>query len=155
MDEIKAVYSNDIYYPFVEYCESQGYRVMTDLARCPFHKLASESDITPSLVSRVKTIFLMYCKKHPEALRAAAKPAASAPAKKKTASAAAPAGDILGELEPIFQKNCDKLIHIAEISKAIGKKYKRADILSALQKADWCKIVDDTTFFYSAAQSHS
>lgn len=151
MDEIKAVYSNDIYYPFVEYCESQGYHVMTDLARCPFHKLALESDITPGLVSRIKTIFLMYCKKHPEALRAASKPAAKTAAAKKAAAPVVCADDMLPELESIFQKNQDKLIHIAEISKAVGKKYKRSDILTALQKANWCKIVDDTTFFYSAA----
>lgn len=152
MDEIKAVYANDIYYPFVEYCESQGYRTMTDLARCPFHKIALETDISPALVSRIKTIFLMYCKKHPEALRTAAKPSAASSAAPKKKSCAAPVSvsDILNEVEPFFQKNCDKLIHIAEITKATGKKYKRADILSALQKADWCKMVDETTFFYKA-----
>ena len=143
MAKIKEIYSNDNYYPFTLYCENHGYIDMVDLAKCEFHKLRSEADVSPVLLSRIKTIFILYCKQHP--------------AEFKTLRRAAPKSikeslydeEIEKQLELYFQDNSDKLIHITDISKIISKKVKRTDIIKILSNASWCKSVDDTTFFYS------
>lgn len=138
MEQIREVYSREVYYPFVEYCELHNYRTMKDLIRFPFGPLAITQELSPALLNRVKTTFYMYCKKHPEILR-------------KTAEQK-PAEDTLKiekELEQYFQQHADKLIHISEVMKALGKGYKRTDVLMILEHASWCKTVDKSTFFYS------
>ena len=143
MAKIKEIYGKDAYYPFILYCENHGYSDMTDLPKCEFHKLQGEPEISQSLLSRIKTIYILYCKQHAAEFmpikRAAPKPSKSS----------VPDAEIEGELEVYFQSNSDKLIHISDISKAIGKKVKRSDIIRILESAPWCKAVDDTTFFYS------
>lgn len=144
MAKIKEVYGSDAYYPFISYCENHGFIEMTDLPKCEFHKLQGESDISASLVSRIKTIYVLYCKQHAAEFRPIKK------AMPKPLKSLVPDAELEGELEVFFQSNADKLIHIADISKAVSKKVKRSDILRILGSASWCKAVDDTTFFYSS-----
>jgi hypothetical protein len=144
MAKIKEIYGNDAYYPFIVYCENHGFIEMTDLPKCEFHKLQGESEISASLVSRIKTIYMMYCKQHVAEFRPIQK------AKPKPSKSLVPDAEIEGELEVYFLSNADKLLHISDIAKAVGKKVKRSDILRILGCAPWCKAVDDTTFFYSS-----
>lgn len=138
MDEIKQIYSSDSYAAFLSYCERHRYKYMCDLINCRFQELQELIDITPSLLSRIKTIFVLYLKKHPECLINAK------PAKAKIA----PPMDLNDRLHDVFKQNANKLIHISEITKALGKGVKRSDIISALARQKWCRVVDNTTFFY-------
>lgn len=143
MAKIIDVYSNDAYYPFTQYCENRGYMEMSDLVKCRFYDLQNESDISPTLASRIKTIYVLYCKQHPNEFITA----------KKTTSKPAKGSMSEAEMEQMlllyFQKNADKLIHITDIVKSLGKKVKRQDVLQVLENAAWCKAVDASTFFYS------
>ncbi len=143
MEKIKDIYSNDDYYPFISYCDSHGYSDMSDLTKCEFHKLRSESDISPSLLSKIKIIYVSYCRKHSDEFTPVKKTAS------KSVKSTMSDEEIEKQLEIYFKENSDKLIHITDISKAIGKKVKRTDIIRVLNSASWCKAVDDTTFFYS------
>ena len=142
MEKIKDIYTNDDYYPFILYCDNHGYTDMSDLTKCEFRKLQSESDITPRLLSKIKIIYVSYCKKHSDEFTAVKKPVQSA----KSSQAGQ---EIQKQLELYFQKNEGKLIHITDVLKEVGKKYKRNDIIKMLNEASWCKAVDDTTFFYT------
>lgn len=53
------------------------------------------------------------------------------------------------QVEAYFRQNSDRLIHISEINKALKKKVKREELVTLLEQAEWCKIVDATTFFYA------
>lgn len=138
MDEIKQIYANDSYAIFLEYCELHHYKWMRDLVNCRFEELPAIMDITPAVLSRIKTIFVLYMKKHPECL-----------AKPTKTKATAPADDLAEQLLDVFKQNADKLIHISEIAKAVGKSVKRNDIVQILERQKWCRIVDNTTFFYA------
>ena len=145
MAKIREVYTSDAYYPFLCYCESRGYEEMHDLVRCPFAKLTEEPDITPSLVSRIRLTYLAYLKAHPEEFLLE---------KKKLAAAAARApktglDEAAEALQAFFRANADRLIHISEAVKAIApRKLRRADVAAILEKADWCRLVDNSTYFY-------
>jgi hypothetical protein len=143
MAKIKEVYRNDDYYPFTLYCEEHGYLEMSDLLKCEFHKLRSESDISPGLLSKIKTIFIFYSKQHPAEFVTAKKSA------QKSAKSSLIDDQLENQLKLYFQNNSDKLIHITDVTKSIGQKVKRVDIIRILGQAAWCKTVDDTTFFYS------
>ncbi len=147
MAKIKEIYSNDDYYPFVLYCENHGFEDMTDLMKLQFHNLRNEPDISPRLLSKIKTVYVMYSKAHAAVFVPGVK--AAQKAVKKAAAASTPPVEIEKELEAYFQQNCDKLLHITDIAKTIGKKAKRNDILKILEQASWCKAVDNTTFFYA------
>ncbi len=137
MDEIKQIYANDSYAAFLEYCELHHYKWMRDLVNCRFEELPARMDITPAILNRIKTIFVFYIKKHPECLTKPAQP-----------KAAAPMDHLTDQLLEVFKQNADKLIHISEITKSVGKSVKRSDIIQALERQEWCRIVDNTTFFY-------
>lgn len=139
MDEIKEIYSNDSYSTFLSYCERHQYKLMRDLINCRFEELPDLIDVAPSLLNRIKTIFVLYLKKHPECLVKAKHP------KEKPAR---PMDDLNDQLLEIFKQNANKLIHISEITKAVGKSVKRNDIINALEHQKWCRIVDSTTFFF-------
>lgn len=143
MAKIKDIYSNDSYYPFLLFCESHGLSEMKDLAKCPFHKLRSEADVSALLLSKIKAIFISYCRTHTSEFLISKKPAAK-PVKK-----AIPDSEIESELQSYFESNADKLLHITDITKFIGKKSKRSDVVRILAQAPWCKEVDSTTYFYS------
>lgn len=143
MDEIKQIYLTDTYSDFLRYCDLHNYRQMRDLRACPFDELPDLIGISPALLSRIKMIYVLYQKNHPECFAAA---------KAKTAKPKAAVPDDLSDrLLVVFQQNANKLIHISEITKALGKGIKRSDIISVLERQPWCKIVDNTTFFYSPA----
>ena len=143
MDEIKQIYSSDSYSAFIEYCELHHYKQMRDLRNCRFEALSERIDITPALLSRIKSIFVLYLKKHPECLTGVK------PAQAKTAP---PADALREQLLAVFQQNANKLIHISEITRAVGKSAKRNDIIDALAQQPWCRIVDHTTFFYAPSE---
>lgn len=144
MAEIKEVFTNDEYYPFVSYCEEHGYQEMTDLMRFPFHELKGDADIPPKLVSKIKTIFVLYSRMHSAEFASVKKPV------RRAVSQPAPEQELEAELEVYFQSNADRLVRIADVSKSLSKKVKRADLLKILEQAPWCKAVDATTFFYVA-----
>ena len=138
MDEIKQIYSGDSYAAFVDYCERHHFRQMRDLKNCRFEGLTERINITPALLSRIKSIFVLYLKKYPEC-----------PAAKPAQAKAAPLTDVLRQqLLAVFQQNANKLIHITDITKVVGKSVKRSDIVEALAQQPWCRVVDHTTFFY-------
>ena len=140
MDEIKQNYCNDSYASFLRYCELHNYKRMCDLVNCRFEELPELIHISPILLSRIKAICVLYFKKHPECL---------AGAKPKKAKAAPDMEELKDRLLVVFQQNANKLIHISEITKAIGKGAKRSEIIHVLEHQKWCKIVDSTTFFYA------
>lgn len=139
MDEIKEIYSNDSYSTFLSYCERHQYKLMRDLINCRFEELPEIIDITPSLLNRIKTIFVLYLKKHPECL---------VKAKSTKEKSTRPMDDLSDQLLEVFKQNANKLIHISEITKAVGKSVKRNDIITVLEHQKWCRIVDSTTFFF-------
>ena len=146
MDEIEQIYSGEIYRPFLLYCERHHYKTMTDLARCRFDQLAASEGLQPRFVSRIKTMFLMYVKQHTEAFlidRRVSRPATT-PQKAQGSS------NLEGQLEAFFKQNPDRLIRMPEVTKALGGKVKRSEVLDILERSDWCKVVDGTTFFYSS-----
>jgi hypothetical protein len=141
MDEINQIYANECYSVFLRYCELHGYKWMRDLTKCRFEELPERIHISPLLLSRIKTTCVLYFKKHPDCLKAA----------KPKKAAAAPAEDLKDRLLVVFQQNANKLIHISDITKALGKGAKRGDIVQVLECQTWCKIVDGSTFFYNPA----
>jgi hypothetical protein len=143
MDEINQIYCSDSYSSFLAYCELHNYKQMSDLLRCRFEELPGLISITPMLLSRIKAICILYFKKHPESLPTSRPP--------KTAFVAT--DDLKDKLLVVFQQNANKLIHISEITKAMGKNAKRNDIIHVLEHQSWCKIVDSTTFFYAPSRN--
>ncbi len=141
MAEIKEIYNNDDYYPFLLYCESRGLMEMADLIRCDFNKLRGE--LSPVMLSKIKMIFVMYCKQHAAEFRCTKKPSV------RPSKSAVPDEELENLLRDYFINNREKLIRVAEIAKVIGKKGKRTDIVRILNQAAWCKAVDETTFFYA------
>ncbi len=145
MAKIRDIYTSDAYYPFLCYCESHGYEEMHDLVRCPFAKLKDEPDITMSLISRIRVTYLAYLKAHPEEFLLE---------KKKVVAAAARApktglDEVEEKLRLFFRENADRLIHVSEAVKAIApQKLRRVDVAAILDKADWCRLVDNSTYFY-------
>lgn len=140
MDEIKQIYCSDSYSAFLRYCELHSYKLMRDLTSCRFEELPELIHISPILLSRIKAICVLYLKKHPECL---------AGAKPKKANVSPAMDDLKDRLLVVFQQNANKLIHISEITKAIGKGVKRSDIIHELEHQKWCRIVDNMTFFYA------
>ncbi|WP_411678327.1 hypothetical protein [Caproicibacter sp.] len=140
MDEIKQIYCGDSYTAFLSYCDLHGFKRMRDLMGCRFEELPELIHLSPMLLSRIKAICVLYFKKHPECLVGA---------KTKTKASSANTEDLADRLLVVFQQNANKLIHISDISKAIGKGVRRNDIIHVLEHQTWCKIVDNTTFFYA------
>lgn len=142
MDEINQIYIGDSYSDFLGYCDLHSYKIMRDLVNCRFEELPELIHISPALLSRIKAVYFLYLKKHPECLtgvkQAKAKPASSME-------------DLKDRLLVIFQQNANQLIRITDITKALGKGAKRSDIIHVLEHQKWCQIVDNTTFFYSPA----
>ena len=92
-------------------------------------------------------MFLMYVKQHTEAFlidRRVSRPATT-PQKAQGSS------NLEGQLEHFFKQNPDRLIRMPEVTKALGGKSKSAArFWIFLERSDWCKVVDGTTFFYSS-----
>lgn len=163
MCDISAFYNKPKYLPFLIYCREHHYKTMDDLVRCPFHLLIKEPGFTSILVSRVKAMYLIYCKtekgennlpESPEPIhKQNGQPIA---AKAVSAAPAVPAApkvlrepDLVILLHDYFKKNGDRLITIDDACKAAGGRVKRAEITKILQNVAWCQIVDKGTFFYA------
>lgn len=142
MDNIEDIYSNDVYYPFILYCQEHNYQTMQDLRRCRFEALANAPGITAGLLMRIKTLFAAYCKKHPDVLMG--KPVAARPRVRQEST---PPAELEAKLEEYFKSHTDSLIRVADVCKELS--LKRGDVAKALERASWCKAVDSTTFFYS------
>lgn len=140
MDEITQIYYSDSYSPFLRYCELHSYKQMKDLVNCRFEELPGLIGISPALLSRIKALYVLYLKKHPECL------SGTKPAKAKTTPNM---DDLRDRLLVVFQQNANQLIRITDITKAMGKGVKRSDIIHVLEHQKWCQIVDNTTFFYA------
>lgn len=147
VDEIEQIYSGEIYRPFLLYCERHHYKMMADLVKCRFDQLAASEGVPPRLVSRIKTIFLMYVKQHTDAFLIHKRVSQPAGTKK---SDLANASNLEAQLQDFFKNNADRLIRMPEVTKALGGKVKRGEVLDVLERSSWCKVVDGTTFFYSS-----
>ncbi|WRS28723.1 hypothetical protein U6B65_06205 [Oscillospiraceae bacterium MB08-C2-2] len=143
MDEIKEIYCNESYSSFLNYCELHNYKRMRDLVNCRFEELPELIHISPVLLSRIKSVYALYFKKHPD----------QRPSFKPVKAKAAPNTDALREqLLEVFKQNADQLIRITDIAKAVGKGATRSQIIHVLEHQTWCRIVDNTTFFYAPVE---
>lgn len=137
MDSIEDIYTHQVYTPFLLYCQERGYTSMADLRRCNFNQLAKAPGITAALLMRIRTLYMAYCKKHPDLLMG---PAPRAQKKSQ------PEAGLCQRLEDYFREHADSLIRLTDICKALG--VKRGDAQKALENAPWCKTVDSATYFY-------
>lgn len=142
MDNIEDVYSNDVYYPFILYCEGHNYHTMQDLRRCNFENLIKAPGITSGLLMRIKSLYTAYCKKHPDMHMGKA----PAPRPKRVQ---VPDAGLEMRLQEHFKSHADTLVRIADVCKELS--VKRIDAMKVLQNASWCKAVDGTTFFYGGS----
>lgn len=140
-DRIEDVYSNDIYDPFLIFCQEHRIHTMQDLAKFKFERLSGQEDISPALFMRIKAIFAAYCKKHPDLIIAAGAPKAR-PAKKP--ETAAPETRL--KVKTYFEQHADTLVRTADVAKALG--IRRGEVTRVLEQAPWCRAVDAATFFY-------
>ncbi|MDD6034043.1 MAG: hypothetical protein PUC47_11295 [Oscillospiraceae bacterium] len=130
---INEVFNTERYVPFVRFCQSRGMVTMADLVRCPFEQLENEPDIGPGLAMRIKNMVVLYRRNHQEEFTPHKKnPLQDSPLAKR--------------LEAFFRENPDRILHVAEISKAVGAR--RADVLPILTGASWCRSVDNTSFYF-------
>ena len=156
MNDISEIYNKPKYLPFLIYCREHHYKKMEDLARCPFHLLTKEPGFTPLLASRVKAVYITFCKSEKNAgqenTSAAGEPSESEPPKAAIKAPAVPKTlsepELVILLHAYFQKNSDRLISVDDAFKAAGGRAKRAEITKILQNVAWCRIVDKGTFFY-------
>ncbi len=156
MNDITEIYNKPKYLPFLIYCREHHYKTMEDLARCPFHLLTKEPGFTSLLASRVKAVYLTYCKSERNAVQVQeqAVDESAEPERPKAAEKAPALPKTLSEPELVillheyFQKNSDRLISADDAFKAAGGRAKRAEITKILQNVAWCRIVDKGTFFY-------
>ena len=146
MDSIEEIYSNNVYAPFLLYCKSHRYRKMTDLLKCSFDELEDVPGISGVLASRVILIYRTYKKNHPDHFINVKPPRKSA---KKTDIKLSE--DVLVGVQEFLRKNPTKLVHISDIAKAVGVT-KKAQLQSLMEKVDWCKAVDGSTYFYSGKE---
>lgn len=138
MQTISEVFNTDNYIPFVLFCQGQRLTKMADLQYLSFEKLSQVPGLTPALIMRIKSVYTLYRKNHPEEF-IGVKP-------KAAVSTAAANQEILDQVERFFQQNATRVIHVNEIVKAV--RMKKADVLQILAVVPWCKAVDTTSFFY-------
>lgn len=147
MSKITEIYALESYLPFLQYCAQHQYQEMSDLARCPFSLLTRFPGITPLLASRVKVLFEGYRKAHPDEFqKKSVKPS------RKVSSAGKKSGmselQLATALKEYFEANSHRLITIAEAAKQVAGRAKRSEVVSVLQKASWCQMVDGSTFYF-------
>ena len=138
MQTIGEVFNTDNYIPFVLFCQGQRLTKMADLQYLSFEKLSQVPGLTPALIMRIKSVYTLYRKNHPEEF-IGVKP-------KAAVSTAAANQEIIDQVERFFQQNATRVIHVNEIVKAV--RMKKADVLQILAAVPWCKAVDITSFFY-------
>ena len=138
MQTISEVFNTDNYIPFVLFCQGQRLTKMADLQYLSFEKLSQVPGLTPALIMRIKSVYTLYRKNHPEEF-IGVKP-------KAAVSTAVANQEIIDQVERFFQQNATRVIHVNEIVKAV--RMKKADVLQILAAVPWCKAVDTTSFFY-------
>lgn len=138
MQTISEVFNTDNYIPFVLFCQGQRLTKMADLQYLSFEKLSQVPGLTPALIMRIKSVYTLYRKNHPEEFIGVKSKAA--------VSTAVSNQEIIDQVERFFQQNATRVIHVNEIVKAV--RMKKADVLQILAVVPWCKAVDTTSFFY-------
>ena len=66
MQTISEVFNTDNYIPFVLFCQGQRLTKMADLQYLSFEKLSQVPGLTPALIMRIKSVYTLYRKNHPE-----------------------------------------------------------------------------------------
>ena len=138
MQTISEVFNTDNYIPFVLFCQGQRLTKMADLQYLSFEKLSQVPGLTPALIMRIKSVYTLYRKNHPEEFIGVKSKAA--------VSTAAANQEIIDQVERFFQQNATRVIHVNGIVETV--RMKKADVLQILAAVPWCKAVDITSFFY-------
>ncbi|MEM1484576.1 hypothetical protein V6615_06805 [Oscillospiraceae bacterium PP1C4] len=146
MSDITEVYSKETYLPFIRYCQQHQYKTMADLEKCPFHLLSGEPGFSTLLVSRIKSVYISFCKTLPKESAAAVK---AENYRRPQTSKAMTEPELVIFLRKYFEENCEKLITLNDAAKAVEGRAKRTDISKILQQVIWCRPVDKATFFYA------
>lgn len=129
---IQQVFNTEHYAPFVRFCQERGLVRMADLVRCPFDELAAAPDIGAGLALRIKSMYALYRRNHPEEF---------AP-KKRGMDLTSP---LAVRVERYFKANGERLLELSEITRAVTAR--RAEVVQVLEKAPWCQTVDATHFY--------
>lgn len=143
MDSIEDIYSNDIYYPFILYCQAHGYRTMLDLRRCAMSTLGNEVGMTPMLLMRIKSLYTAYYRQHPDLHMGSNAPKPLTPRKPAMPVVAG----LEARLEDYFKAHRDTLIRVTDLCKELG--LKKLEVARTLENANWCKSVGSASFFYA------
>lgn len=144
MDEIKDVYSRELYQPFVEYCSAHGYRTMRDLGCYDFRLLSRRKDFTPMLITRIKAVYAAYQKQHSEKEEVPVRRGA------QTMSLVMET-QLLLRLREYVGNNRFRAVTLDELFRELDGQLKRARIVKLLADAPWCSQVDRNTYFWKDA----
>jgi len=143
MDEIKDVYSRELYQPFVEYCTAHGYRTMRDLGCYDFRLLSHREGFSPTLITRIKAVYTTYQK------NAAGKAEAAAPRRRAPAPISlVMETQLLLQMREYLQGHQEDTVTLDELFQAADGQLKRTRIVKLLADAPWCGQVDRNTYFW-------
>lgn len=141
MDEIKDIYSRELYRPFVEYCSAHGYRTMRDLGCYDFRLLSRREDFSPMLITRIKAVYAAYQKQHAE------KPEVPVRRSAQTISLVMET-QLLLKLREYVGNNRFRTVTLDELFQELDGQLKRSRIVKLLADAPWCSQVDRNTYFW-------
>ena len=146
MDEIKDIYNRDIYRPFVDFCNTHGYRTMRDLACYDFRLLSRREDFSPMLITRIKAVYAAYKRREEEEKKA------EAPVRRRSPAAVSPVVEtqLLLQLREYLCRNSDRIVTLEELYRETGGRLKRTRIAKLLADAAWCCQVDRNSYFWKA-----
>lgn len=146
MDEIKDIYSREVYRPFVEYCAAHGYRTMRDLGCYDFRLLSRREDFTPTLITRIRAVYTAYQKSQVEK----EDPALS---RRRTPQPLSPVEEtsLLLRLRAFLQDHQDRTVSLDEFYRELDGQLKRTRIVKLLSGAAWCRQVDRNTYYWAGS----
>jgi len=144
MDEIKDIYSRELYRPFVEYCAAHGYRTMRDLGCYDFRLLSRRPDFTPMLITRIKAVYTAYRKREAEKTEAAVP-------RRRTSQPISLVVEtqMLLQLREYVANNRFRTVTLDELFQELDGQLKRTHIAKLLADAPWCRQVDRNTYFWN------
>lgn len=145
MDEIKDIYSREVYRPFVEYCAAHGYRTMRDLGCYDFRLLTRREDFTPMLITRIKAVYAAYQKQHAEKVEAPVRRGS------QTISLVMET-QLLLRLREYIGNNRFRAVTLDELFREVDGQLKRSRIAKLLSDVPWCSQVDRNTYFWKEAE---
>ena len=144
MDEIKDVYSREVYRPFVEYCAAHGYRTMKDLGCYDFRLLSRREDFSPELITRIKAVYAAYQKSQAEK----SEPAATR-RRPPQALSLVEETNLLLRLRAFLQQNCNRTVSLDELFREAEGQLKRTRIVKLLTGVAWCCQVNRNTYYWA------